>query len=205
MPERGTRTLAIDIPSGVDGATGEIAGAAVAADETITFVARKPGLLFEPGRSHAGRVTVADIGIELGTVSLFVPEVGDLRLPRREASAHKWSSGLMVFGGSNGLTGAPLMAARAGARTGAGIVVCSLPGHEAAAAGSGAEIVTPRHARDRSRRHGRGRGSGRVEGHHALPQRSRSVRASAATTARRPRPAGWSPRRRSPSSSTPTR
>jgi NAD(P)H-hydrate epimerase len=48
----------------------------------------------------------------------------------------------MVFGGSNGLTGAPLMAARAGARTGAGIVVCSLPGHEAAAAASGAEIVT---------------------------------------------------------------
>ena len=55
VQERGTRTLAIDIPSGVDGATGEIAGAAVAADETITFVARKPGLLFEPGRGRAGR------------------------------------------------------------------------------------------------------------------------------------------------------
>jgi NAD(P)H-hydrate epimerase len=48
----------------------------------------------------------------------------------------------MVFGGSNGLTGAPLMAARAGARAGAGMVVCSLPGREAAAAASGAEIVT---------------------------------------------------------------
>ena len=53
---RRTRTLAIDIPSGVDGATGVVAGAAVVADETITFVARKPGLLFQPGRGHAGRV-----------------------------------------------------------------------------------------------------------------------------------------------------
>ena len=53
----GVATLAVDIPSGVDGATGAVAGAAVHADETVCFAALKPGLLFEPGRAHAGRVT----------------------------------------------------------------------------------------------------------------------------------------------------
>src|SRR4051812_11048268 len=57
--------LAIDIPSGVDGSTGAVAGAAVRADETIGFAAYKPGLLFEPGRAHAGRVRIVDIGIDV--------------------------------------------------------------------------------------------------------------------------------------------
>ena len=54
-------TLAIDIPSGIDGATGDAAGPAVCADLTVCFAALKPGVLFEPGRSHAGRVEVVDI------------------------------------------------------------------------------------------------------------------------------------------------
>ena len=54
---RGAATLAVDIPSGVDGATGEVRGAAVHADETVCFAALKPGLLFEPGRAHAGTCT----------------------------------------------------------------------------------------------------------------------------------------------------
>src|SRR4051794_29918470 len=58
----GVPVLAVDIPSGVNGTTGAVAGAAVHATETICFAAYKPGLLFEPGRGLAGRVTIADIG-----------------------------------------------------------------------------------------------------------------------------------------------
>ena len=55
--------VAVDIPSGVDGLTGSVWGPVVRATRTVTFAARKPGLVFEPGRSLAGEVTVADIGI----------------------------------------------------------------------------------------------------------------------------------------------
>src|SRR4051812_31092203 len=55
--------VAVDIPSGVDGLTGMVFGPVVRATSTVTFAARKPGLVFEPGRSHAGDVVVADIGI----------------------------------------------------------------------------------------------------------------------------------------------
>ena len=138
---RDVRTLAVDIPSGVDGATGEVRGDAVQAVETVCFAAWKPGLLFEPGRSRAGHVHVVDIGIDVGVPQLGVTERVDLALPVRDASAHKWSAALLVFGGSTGMTGAPMLAARAAARTGAGMVVCGLPG-AAAAVASGGEIVT---------------------------------------------------------------
>ena len=58
--------IAIDVPSGVDGLTGAVAGEAVRATNTVTFAAWKPGLLAEPGRTLAGMVRVADIGIDLG-------------------------------------------------------------------------------------------------------------------------------------------
>ena len=142
-----TPTLAIDIPSGVDGATGEVRGGAVRAHETVCFAALKPGLLFEPGRAHAGRVHVADIGIrvaDIGTVSprLHVLDVSDLRLPRRAPDGHKWSAGAFVVGGSTGMAGAPLLASHAAARCGAGMVVCGVPGADAAAHASGSELVT---------------------------------------------------------------
>ena len=62
----GGPVIAVDIPSGVDGLTGAVQGTAVRATTTVTFAARKPGLVFEPGRSHAGSVRVVDIGIDLG-------------------------------------------------------------------------------------------------------------------------------------------
>ncbi|HEY5173020.1 MAG TPA: NAD(P)H-hydrate epimerase, partial [Acidimicrobiia bacterium] len=68
--ETAVPTLAIDIPSGVDGDTGEVRGDAVRAHETVCFAAFKPGLLFEPGRTHAGRVFVVDIGIDVGAGGL---------------------------------------------------------------------------------------------------------------------------------------
>jgi ADP-dependent NAD(P)H-hydrate dehydratase / NAD(P)H-hydrate epimerase len=136
------RTLAVDTPSGVDGTTGEVRGTAVRAEATVCFVALKPGVLFEPGRSRAGRVHIVDIGIDPGPSSLHVLDIGDLWLPRRPAESHKWSAGALIVGGSTGLFGAPLMASHAAARSGAGMVVCALPGADAAARASGSEIVT---------------------------------------------------------------
>jgi hydroxyethylthiazole kinase-like uncharacterized protein yjeF len=139
------RVLAVDIPSGVDGSTGEIAGAAVRASETICFAAYKPGLLLEPGRTHAGAVRVLDIGIDVllaGDHSrLAVFGVGDLALPTRGADTHKWSSGCLVVGGSGGMVGAPMLAGEAALHCGAGMVVCAVPGVVAAATVSGQELV----------------------------------------------------------------
>ncbi len=136
------RVLAVDIPSGVDGATGVVSGTAVRAHETICFAAFKPGLLFEPGSSFAGRVSVVDIGIDVaGRSELAVLGVRDLSLPRRAAQSHKWSSGCLVVGGSNGMVGAPLLAGTAALRCGAGMVVCAVPGPDAAAQVSGRELV----------------------------------------------------------------
>jgi NAD(P)H-hydrate epimerase len=158
--QAGVRVLAVDIPSGVDGATGAVSAGlsrdsceggpptggitgttvAVEADETVCFAALKPGLLFEPGRTRAGRVRVVDIGIPVDS-TLHVLDPTDLALPARPVDAHKWSSGLLVVGGSTGMVGAPLMTSRAAARCGAGMVVCAVPGETAAQRAAGEEIV----------------------------------------------------------------
>jgi len=136
--------VAVDIPSGVNGQTGAVDGEAVHASHTVTFSALKPGLVFEPGAGHAGEVEVADIGIDLGITSVFVPEVLDLalELPDRAPDAHKWLSGAFVVGGSGGMTGAPSFVSHAAMRAGAGIVWCGVPGDEAAARASGTEVIT---------------------------------------------------------------
>ena len=141
------RRIAVDIASGVDGATGEVRGAAVRAHETVTFAAPKPGLWFHPGRARSGTVTVADIGIDLGPDAARVglltdADIGAL-LPPRDPETHKWRTGVLVVGGSGGMTGAPLLAAHAAARLGAGIVIAALPGGAAERAG-GTEIITRR-------------------------------------------------------------
>jgi ADP-dependent NAD(P)H-hydrate dehydratase / NAD(P)H-hydrate epimerase len=139
-------TIAVDIPSGIDGGTGAASGGAVQATATVTFAARKPGVVFEPGRSHAGAVDVADIGIDLGSVTLELTDPSD---PRRWILAHqrppdtnKWQAGVLVVGGSGGMTGAPGMVSQAAMRAGAGIVWCGIPGRDAAARASGSEIIT---------------------------------------------------------------
>jgi ADP-dependent NAD(P)H-hydrate dehydratase / NAD(P)H-hydrate epimerase len=125
--------LACDVPSGVDASTGEIAGDAVRADATVTFHAAKPGLWISPGKTHAGEVTVIDIGIPEGapvtpSVGLIAPAVLD-GVPHRAHDATKFAAGaLMVCGGSTGLTGAPCMAAEAAMRAGAGYVTALVPG-----------------------------------------------------------------------------
>jgi len=141
----GLPTVAVDIPSGVDGQTGAASGAAVDAVTTVTFAARKPGLLFEPGRSHAGTVQVADIGIDVGPVTLALTEPRDLRgwllAHERPADANKWQAGVLVVGGSGGMTGAPRLVSEAAMRAGAGIIWCGLPGPDAAARAGGSEII----------------------------------------------------------------
>ena len=138
--------VAVDIPSGIDGLTGEARGVAVRATSTVTFAARKPGIVFEPGRTHAGAVTVAAIGIDLGAAHDHAAVFGadDVKhlLAPRPATAHKWQSGVYVVGGSRGMTGAPMFVSHAAMRAGAGIVWCGLPGATAARAASGSEVIT---------------------------------------------------------------
>jgi hydroxyethylthiazole kinase-like uncharacterized protein yjeF len=129
----GARVLATDVPSGVDASSGEVAGIAVTAAATVTFHAAKPGLWIEPGKHHAGRVHVTDIGIPQGApeeadVGLIRDEPLLQRLPRRAVGATKFTSGqVLVAGGSAGLTGAPCMAALGAQRAGAGYVTAAIP------------------------------------------------------------------------------
>ncbi len=126
----GAPVLAVDIPSGVDGTTGEQAGAVLAAVRTMTFAALKPGLVLEPGRSLSGEVVVADIGLDTSTARAHVVEGADVAawLPSRSATAHKWSSAVLVVAGSAGMTGAAHLAAAASQRAGAGMVRVGSPG-----------------------------------------------------------------------------
>ncbi len=124
--------IACDVPSGVNGSTGEIAGAAVQANATATFHAAKPGLWIAPGKAHAGVVHRVDIGIPPGgpasaSVGLIGRSVLDA-IPRRGSDSTKFSAGqVLVCGGSTGLTGAPCMASEAAMRAGAGYVTALVP------------------------------------------------------------------------------
>ncbi len=139
-------TVAVDVPSGVDGRTGQCRGVAVQAETTVTFAAAKPGVLFEPGRAHAGDVVVVDIGIDVGAPPVGATEASDaaawLDATARPPETNKWRAALLVVGGSGGMTGAPLFVSHAAMRAGAGIVWCGVPGAAAAAAGSGSEVIT---------------------------------------------------------------
>jgi NAD(P)H-hydrate epimerase len=140
----GGAVVAVDIPSGVQGLTGEVRGIAVRADETVCFAAHKPALLFEPGRTLAGRVHVADLGIPVADLArAWVTEPADVAtlLVPRDPDAHKWRAGCYVVGGSGGMTGAPSLVSHAAMRTGAGIVWCGVPGAETAARLSGSEVI----------------------------------------------------------------
>jgi hydroxyethylthiazole kinase-like uncharacterized protein yjeF len=125
--------VACDVPSGVNASTGELRGDAVRASATATFHGAKVGLYVEPGKSHAGRVEVVEIGIPRGApgpgeAGLISERALDL-YPRRPRSGSKFDSGVVVVvGGSTGLTGAPTMSARSAQRAGAGYVQVAVPG-----------------------------------------------------------------------------
>jgi NAD(P)H-hydrate epimerase len=126
----GTPVLAVDIPSGVKGDTGEASGSPSAASRTVTFVALKPGLLQGQGARLAGWVSVADIGLPTGRPQISVMEDGDVRtlLPSRRHAGNKWSAALLVVAGSPGMTGAAALCARSAYRSGAGMVRLGVPG-----------------------------------------------------------------------------
>lgn len=128
--------VAVDIPTGVNADTGELLGSeAVRAALTVTLGLPKIGLVREPGRSHAGRLVVADIGFpEAALAALRIRRsyydldeaAGDL--PRRAPDAHKGDAGqVLLVAGSPGLTGAAALAAAGALRAGAGLVTVAVP------------------------------------------------------------------------------
>lgn len=130
-PDVGTiPVLACDLPSGVDGLSGEARGPVLAATATTTFAALKPGLVFPPGSTSAGAVEVVDIGLDVSGARAHLVEAADVAgwLPRRTADAHKWRSGVWIVAGSPGMLGAAHLATRAAQRSGAGMVRLSSPG-----------------------------------------------------------------------------
>jgi hydroxyethylthiazole kinase-like uncharacterized protein yjeF len=126
----GAPVLAVDIPSGVSGLTGEVGGRALQAVRTVTFAALKPGLVLAPGRALAGDVEVADIGLPVDGARVGLVQRDDVAawLPARPPESHKWKAAVLVVAGSPGMTGAAHLAARAAQRAGAGMVRVGSPG-----------------------------------------------------------------------------
>jgi hydroxyethylthiazole kinase-like uncharacterized protein yjeF len=129
------QVLAIDLPSGIDGRTGQVLGAAFKADVTVTFMALRPGMLLLPGREHCGVVEIAEIGVpkrlieaHRSNVHVNNPEIWkDYERPH-DASVHKYSRGaLVVFSGGASHTGAARLTANAGLKAGAGLVTIASP------------------------------------------------------------------------------
>lgn len=126
--ETNTPVLAVDYPTGLDPDTGKVDGEAFRAVETVTFGTLKTGHVSSAGPDHCGRVTVVDIGIHGGEASMFVVEESDALRPPRARNAHKWSAGsVLVVGGSDGMVGASVLAARSALGFGAGAVYLSSP------------------------------------------------------------------------------
>ena len=132
--------LSVDLPSGVNGDTGQILGCAVQAAVTVTFFRRKPGHLLYPGRALAGDVVVADIGIPSDVLATLSPRQFEnspelwrhlLRAPRWDD--HKYKRGHLLIAGGDEMTGAARLAARAARRIGAGLVTV--------ACGSAAHVI----------------------------------------------------------------
>jgi hydroxyethylthiazole kinase-like uncharacterized protein yjeF len=133
MNAAAARVYAVDLPSGINGTTGAVMGAAVRAAETITFFRRKTGHVLLPGRVHCGQVAVADIGIPASALAIVAPKtflndpsLWTLPVPRTEG--HKYSRGhAVVVSGGLFSTGAARLAARGALRAGAGLVTIGSP------------------------------------------------------------------------------
>lgn len=127
--------VAVDLPSGINGATGEVLGKAIKSHATVTFFCEKPGHILYPGRGHCGDVTVADIGIDKGALDKIAPatfqnapELWLNEWPKPDPLGHKYSKGhAVVFGGPMASTGAARLSAMASLRAGAGLVTLASP------------------------------------------------------------------------------
>jgi NAD(P)H-hydrate epimerase len=128
------RVCAVDVPSGLNGDSGQVQGAAAPADMTVTFFRKKPGHVLWPGRALCGRLSVADIGIpasapdSVGAATfendpaLWLPQ-----FPWRKPDGHKYQSGHTLVLGGAAQTGAARLAAMAAARMGSGLVTIAAP------------------------------------------------------------------------------
>ncbi|QPC93191.1 NAD(P)H-hydrate dehydratase [Mesorhizobium sp. INR15] len=127
--------VAVDLPSGVSGVSGEMLGKAFRAEITVTFARKKPGHLLLPGREQCGETALADIGIGDGIIALLgvatfenAPALWLREFPVPAVDAHKYKRGHVgVFSGGPGATGAARLSAMAAARSGAGAVTVLSP------------------------------------------------------------------------------
>lgn len=148
--DSGIPVLALDVPSGLDSATGAVGEVAVRARHTVTFIGRKPGLYTGLGPDHAGTITFADLEVADSlrarvepVAGLYLrPPPGFLGRPRARC-AHKGDFGhVLVIGGDHGMCGAARLAGEAALRTGAGRVsVATRAGHAAILAASCPELM----------------------------------------------------------------
>ncbi|WP_420332534.1 NAD(P)H-hydrate dehydratase [Roseibium sp.] len=127
--------VAVDLPSGLSGATGAVLGEALKSRATVTFFRKKPGHVLFPGRGLCGSIKVADIGIEPATLGEIGPRTfengPDLWIdawPMPSVNGHKYSKGhAVVFSGPISATGAARLSAGAALRAGAGLVTLASP------------------------------------------------------------------------------
>jgi NAD(P)H-hydrate epimerase len=133
VAERGIPTVAVDIPSGVHGDTGENLGA-VAARLTVSFFRKKPGHVLLPGRELCGELVVTDIGTPAPVLDAIAPKTFEndpqlwlAHMPRARDGGNKYTRGHALIVGGYPLTGAARMAARAAARIGAGLTTIAVP------------------------------------------------------------------------------
>lgn len=135
MAASGRPVIAVDLPSGLDGRTGQVRGAVAPAAETVTFFRRKPGHLLEPGRNLCGKVRLADIGIPEEAIAAVgptafvdMPGLWERAFPMPRAGGHKYDRGhAVVVSGEAWTSGAARLAARGALRAGAGLVTLACP------------------------------------------------------------------------------
>lgn len=130
----GLPVCAVDVPSGLDGTTGQVRGIAAAADMTVTFFRKKPGHLLFPGRRLCGDLVLADVGVSDSVLEKIAPttfENGPAlwldRYPWPQTEGHKYQRGEVLVLGGPAVAGATRMTARAAMRIGAGLVTLAAP------------------------------------------------------------------------------
>jgi ADP-dependent NAD(P)H-hydrate dehydratase / NAD(P)H-hydrate epimerase len=153
MNAQSAPTVAVDLPSGINGTSGAAMGVAVNAAHTVTFFRKKPAHLLLPGRLHCGTLSVADIGIPASVLAGIAPQTFEnvpalwrAKFPSPHLAGHKYDRGhAVVVSGPSWSTGAARLSARGALRAGAGLVTLASPREALAvnAAATTAVMVRP--------------------------------------------------------------